>query len=91
MDVYFCWKIKGMSTFETVAVVLLGVIVLAVVWLITEFSDMKNSIRERTGINNETIKLRLQAYERLALVAERIPLQNLISRIANAGFSARQM
>jgi hypothetical protein len=80
-----------MSTFETVAVVLLGVIVLAVVWLITEFSDMKNSIRERTGINNETIKLRLQAYERLALVAERIALQNLISRIPNAGVSAKQM
>ncbi len=91
MDVYFCWKIKSMSTFETVAVVLLGVIVLAVVWLITEFSDMKNSIRERTGINNETIKLRLQAYERLALVAERIALQNLISRIPNAGVSAKQM
>jgi len=83
--------IKSMSTFETVAVVLLGVIVLAVVWLITEFSDMKNSIRERTGINNETIKLRLQAYERLALVAERIALQNLISRIPNAGVSAKQM
>lgn len=80
-----------MSTFETVAVVLLAVMVLAIVWLITEFSDMKNMIKERTGINNETIKLRLQAYERLALLAERIALQNLISRIPNAGVSAKQM
>lgn len=84
-------KIKSMSTFETIAVVLLGVILLALVWLITEFSGMKTSIKERTGINNETIKLRLQAYERLTLLAERIALQNLISRIPNTGVSAKQM
>ena len=87
----FTGKIKSMSTFETIAVVLLGVILLALVWLITEFSGMKAAIKERTGINNETIKLRLQAYERLALVAERIALQNLISRIPNAGLTAKQM
>lgn len=80
-----------MSTFETIAIVLLGVEILALVWLITEFSGMKTSIKERTGINNETIKLRLQAYERLTLLTERIALQNLISRIPNAGVSAKQM
>jgi hypothetical protein len=80
-----------MSTFETIVVVLLGVIVLALVWLITEYSGMKTAIKERTGINNETIKLRLQAYERLALLVERIALQNLIARIPNAGISAKQM
>ena len=87
----FTGKTKSMSTFETVTVVLLTVILLAMVWLITEYSGMKSAIKERTGINNETIKLRLQAYERLALLAERIGLQNLISRIPNAGFSAKQM
>jgi hypothetical protein len=80
-----------MSTFETIVVVLLGVIVLALVWLITEYAGMKTAIKERTGINNETIKLRLQAYERLALLVERIALQNLIARIPNAGISAKQM
>jgi hypothetical protein len=80
-----------MSTFETIAVVLLVVILLALVWLLTEYYGMKSAIKERTGINNETIKLRLQAYERLALLAERIGLQNLISRIPNAGISAKQM
>ena len=80
-----------MSTFETIVIVLLGVEILALVWLITEFSGMKTSIKERTGINNETIKLRLQAYERLTLLTERIALQNLISRIPNAGVSAKQM
>ena len=87
----FVGKIKSMSTFETIAVVLLAVILLALVWLITEFSGMKASIKERTGINNETIKLRLQAYERLTLLAERIALQNLISKIPHAGVTAKQM
>jgi hypothetical protein len=87
----FTGKIKSMSTFETAAVVLLVVILLALVWLITEYYSMKTAIKERTGINNETIKLRLQAYERLALLAERIGLQNLISRIPNAGISAKHM
>jgi hypothetical protein len=80
-----------MSTFETIVVVLLGVVLLALIWLITEYSGMKTSIKERTGINNETIKLRLQAYERLALLAERISLNNLISRLPHAGISAKQM
>ncbi len=84
-------KIKSMSTFETITVVLIIVIVLAVIWLITEFTGIKASIKDKKGINNETIKLRLQAYERLALLAERIALQNLISRISNAGISAKQM
>jgi hypothetical protein len=87
----FTGKISTMSTFETIAIVLLGVEILALVWLITEFSGMKTSIKERTGINNETIKLRLQAYERLTLLVERIALNNLLSRIPNAGLSAKQM
>ena len=33
----------------------------------------------------------MQAYERLALLAERISLNNLISRLPHAGVSAKQM
>lgn len=84
-------QIIEMTTFETVVIILLAVIFLSTVWLITEFSSMKSSIKERTGINNETIKMRLQAYERLTLLAERIALQNLIARIPNIGLTARQM
>ncbi len=80
-----------MTTFETIVIVLLGVNFLLTIWLITEFSSMKTDIKDRTGINNETIKLQLQAYERLTLLSERISLPNLISRIPNAGLSARQM
>ena len=80
-----------MSVFETIVIVFLTVIFLSVIWMVTEFNSMKNDIRERTGINNETIKLRLQAYERLTLLSERISLPNLIGRIPYMGISSRQM
>ena len=79
-----------MSTFETIVIIVLGVMFLAIVWIITEFSGFKNLIKKNPELNNETLKLRLQAYERLTLLAERIALQNLIIRISNAGLSARQ-
>ncbi len=53
---------------------------LALLWLITEFNRMRDELKERAGINNETLKLQLQAYERLALFAERAGLKNLVSR-----------
>ena len=37
---------------------------IAIAWLLAEFKGMKDEIRERMGIQNDTIKLRLQAYER---------------------------
>src|ERR1700709_1880320 len=70
-----------MSIFETIVII----------WMITEFTSIKKDIKERTGMNPETLKLRLQAYERLTLLAERISLQNLLSRTPNAGLSSRQM
>lgn len=84
-------EITTMSIFETVFVILMGVLFLATIWMITEFTSIKKDIRERTGINPESLKLRLQAYERLTLLAERISLQNLLSRTPNAGLSSRQM
>ena len=80
-----------MSTFETIVIILLGVLFLAVIWMITDFAALKKDIKEKPGINPDTLKLRLQAYERLTLLAERISLQNLLSRIPNAGLSSRQM
>jgi hypothetical protein len=80
-----------MSTFETIVIILLGVVFLAIIWMITEFTSIKKEIRERTVVSPETVKLRLQAYERLTLLAERISLQNLLSRIPNAGLTSRQM
>lgn len=58
----------------------------AIAWLLAEFKGMKDEMRERLGINNETIKLRLQAYERLTLYAERAGLKNLVSRVSTNSF-----
>lgn len=52
---------------------------------------MKKQFGERKGTEPEMIKLRLQAYERITLLAERISFQNLLSRISNSGLSSRQM
>jgi hypothetical protein len=79
-----------MSTFETIIIILFFVLLLAFVWILTEFSAMKKQLDEgRT--DPETLRLRLQAYERITLLTERIALQNLLSRQNNPGLSCRQM
>jgi hypothetical protein len=64
---------------------------IAIAWLLAEFNGMKELLKERLGLNNETIKLKLQAYERLTLYAERAGLKNLVSRLHTEDSSARQM
>ena len=80
-----------MTTFEMTITGFVAVIFLSQAWMIAEFTGMKNEIRARTGINNETLKLRLQAYERLTMLAERIALGSLVNRIPDAGLSAREL
>ncbi|HEY5371782.1 MAG TPA: hypothetical protein VIJ75_22595 [Hanamia sp.] len=80
-----------MSTFETVILIFLLVLLLAFIWILTEFTTMKKELEERKSNEPETLKLRLQAYERITLLTERISLQNLLSRINNSGLSCRQM
>jgi hypothetical protein len=64
---------------------------IALAWLLAEFNGMKELLKERLGLNNETIKLKLQAYERLTVYAERAGLKNLVSRVHSDDNSARQM
>lgn len=80
-----------MSTFDTINVILLLVIILALVWILTEFTALRKELGQSNTGDPDTLKVRLQAYERLTLVAERISLPHVLSRTANAGHSARQM
>lgn len=83
-----------MSTFETIVIILFLVLLLVFVWMLTEFYSMKKrleGLEEKRIVDPEMLKLRLQAYERATLLAERIALQNLLSRISNSGLSCRQM
>ena len=67
------------------------VLLLAFIWILTEFSSLKKELGERKNNEPEILRLRLQAYERITLLAERIALQNLLSRNSNAGLTCRQM
>lgn len=67
-------------------------VVLAVMgMLLIEFRNMKELMRERMGINNETIKLKLQALERLTVFSERAGLKNLISRVESMHMSSASL
>ena len=64
---------------------------IAIAWLLAEFKGMKDNIQERMGINNEVLKLRLQALERFTLYAERSSLKNLISRTSATGLTVVEL
>ena len=67
-------------TFQDIQTAVFFVFFIAIAWLLAEFKGLKDEIRERTGINNEAMKLQLQAIERLTLFAERISLKSLVTR-----------
>ena len=81
-----------MSTFETIVIIILLLLILGIVWGITEISSLKKqSDKPKNEHDFEAVKLQLQAYERLSVLSERIALQNLLSRVPNAGLSSREM
>jgi hypothetical protein len=71
---------------------ILGVI--AAVYIYSYMKDkksMKTPTKEETSDSKNTIQLKLHAYERLVLLADRIALPNLISRVHQPGLSSREM
>ncbi|HMO63198.1 MAG TPA: hypothetical protein PKC39_13480 [Ferruginibacter sp.] len=66
-------------TMQDVQLAVLFVFFICIAWLLAEFKGMKDELKERLGINNNTVQLRLQAYERLTLFAERISLKHLVT------------
>ncbi len=70
--------------------VVIGLLVIAIVVYVIPQSK-KNEEKEGLGYDSSTRPLRLQAYERLALLVDRIALPNLISRVNQGNVSAREM
>lgn len=70
-------------------------LVVAIIALLTSIYNLvvknKPQAMQTADDNFLTKPLRLQAYERLVLLCERIALPNLISRISQPGLSAREM
>lgn len=75
------------ATVQNIILGALFMFFIAIAWLLAEFKGMKDEMRERFGLNNETLKLKLQAYERFTLFAERSSLKNLVSRTSSSGMT----
>lgn len=70
-------------------------LIVAVIALLTSIFTLvvknKPQVQKTADDNFMTKPLRLQAYERLVLLAERIALPNLIARVSQPGLTARDM
>ena len=60
-------------------------------FVLVEFRAMKELIKERLDLNNEGLKLKMQALERLTLFCERAGLKNMISRVESMQMSAASL
>jgi len=70
------------------------VIVFLTAWFILKEFFNREATRRKSGLNDERIRLsmplRLQAYERLVLLLERVTPGNLIMRVYKPGLGAKQ-
>jgi len=78
---------------DNTTTLLTGVIVLLTAGLVYLYISQKKAEKEGNTdkADSATKTLRLQAYERLTLLVDRIALPNLISRVNQSGVSARDM
>lgn len=76
-----------MSQTEIILSIVIAVIIggLAAFLMWKQRQQYKQDVAEEKRMDAETLKLQLQAYERLILLAERIALPNLISRVNLTG------
>lgn len=78
------------STMLMVVGIILGGI--ALMYLYSYYSDKRETkVTVTESKNQATLPLQLQAYERLVLLADRISLPNLVSRINQPELTARQL
>jgi hypothetical protein len=81
-----------MNTNEMIIVAFLILGGIAGLYLFSYFKEKKalEQTPEKTG-DKDTLPLKLQAYERLVLLAERIAIPNLVGRVNQPGLSAKEM
>lgn len=75
--------------YAEIAVMVIYFVVIGLLFI--EFRGMKELIKERLDLNNEGMKLRLQALERLTIYAERAGLKNMIGRVETMQTSAANL
>ena len=79
-----------MGTREII-IVAAALLAVAGLYLYSYFKDKKNLKQPPVTNTTSLLPLQLQAYERLVLLADRIALPNLISRVNQPGLSAKDM
>lgn len=79
---------------QTICIVL-GIVLVLVLgmmfYLMTEFKSLKSEVNLKRPAEADNSLLRLQAYERLTLLTDRISLKNLVTRLHDTNFSAMEL
>ena len=73
---------------DTLLYIMIGILIMTLItvgFFIMEFNKLKARVNGGKPVNNELVKLKLQALERFTLFAERASLKNLVSRTAATG------
>jgi hypothetical protein len=97
---YFCKKqpmilleitMQDMQNILTIFGIVLVLVLGVIVFLMTEFRSLKKTVDLKRPVAADNSLLRLQAYERLTLLADRISLKNLVTRMHDTQFTAREL
>jgi hypothetical protein len=88
---YFCALIVAMEENAISLIISVIALILALIALIQKSSSNPEAAQPSTKNKFDSVPLQLQAYERLAILCERIALPNLISRTNQPALSAKEM
>ena len=83
-----------MQTSTMIAIAVTIIAGLAILYIISYLKDKKNEKKlttEKPKDEGQTNQLKLQAYERMVILADRIALPNLINRVNQPGLSKSEM
>ena len=84
--------LQDMQTICIVLGIALVLLMGMMVYLMTEFKTLKSQVNlKRPPAETDNSLLRLQAYERLTLLTDRISLKNLVTRLHDTHFSASEL
>jgi hypothetical protein len=72
-------------------IISLIILFIAVAWLVAQLLQLKKQIAGKSVTSQETIKLKLQAYERLTLYADRAAIKNIVPRLHQQNVTARDL
>ena len=79
-----------MDTFSVILCAGVIAVCLGIIFIYNYFENKKMASKEAVPDTKASLPMKLQAYERLLLLADRIALPNLVSRINQPGLSARE-